>query len=562
MQTPTTLIFRAIAVGLLLGAALGRGWGLWHRGLLEHDEGHALLNANTWWHVMRWVLSGGPLSADGTNSIAVLRDTLHQQGGTLDSAGKLGYSLLVAAVGQLSHVSTNLAMLLAWLGGILVAALAGGVTWQYTRSHVAAWVAAFGCMTSPLLTDVSREASGTIYAVGFGLAGLWMIQQGLLAERRRARQGWQITGGAMLAYGFLCHFNLAPFILAIFAASGFMASARGPATLTTRVRSALSGIMPAAIGALGGLALAELVTRIADVVLARSYPEYRPLSGELYYLFFRDQAPMLDGQLFSDGAIGWSREAWAVYGRALWNEGPIWILLLTASLIVAASLWAKLRQHGSIQNAPIQIAPAAALLLIPALFWAAYIYRVERSLAMCMAASWIFIAVAVASILPGWQRRLAAKINPNSSSRPILITATAALIALQITHAAFAWRHDVRQKSPLRPMVQQTFKHPLAQGRTVTAGSFDVSFAPIWKWTILEEQRHHATSQPAVQPGPVVDFSRFSGAEIIFIDPFTWNRPTPDFSITPEQADSGHVLAELHTTNPPWKLKSVLLMPR
>ena len=62
------------AVLILLVAYVGyiRGQDLLARGLMEHDEGHALLNANTWHHILKWTLSGGPMHND-PNALATLK---------------------------------------------------------------------------------------------------------------------------------------------------------------------------------------------------------------------------------------------------------------------------------------------------------------------------------------------------------------------------------------------------------------------------------------------------------------------------------------------------------
>lgn len=553
MPTVTRRIFTPLFATLIFLAAIGRAWGLWARGLLEHDEGHALLNANTWWHVIRWLLSGGLWSNDPANSIHTLKQTLHQQGGTLYSAGKLGYSLLLATTGQLNTVSTELALLMAWLGGLAVAGLAATVTWQYSRNLPAALVVAFGCLTSPLQIDVSREASGTIWAVAFALAALILIQQAQSAKTPLRNWTMQLLGGALLAFGFLCHFNLAPFTIAVFAASALFALHQNQtrnAPFFTRLKNPLLAIAPAMIGALGGLAFAEIITRIADRVLAQSYPDFLPLSGELQLLFFRDQAPMLDGVLYGDGAIGWSPEAWAIYGRALWNEGPAWITLtLIATTFAIIGLTRQNPPRNHITPIATLIGPPLALLIIPALFWAAYIYRVERTLTMCMAASWILIGVTGAA----WH-------NQNHSARTprkhtALLTIFTLFLIAQTLNAIVAWKHDIRQISPVPHIVERTFDSPKITDKLITAGSFDVGFAPLWKWAIVEETRRR--NRPPSRPHPRTDFSRFDGSQIVFIDTSSWRRPNQEFLITRQQVATGEILVKTHT--PDATFMSVLL---
>jgi hypothetical protein len=533
-----------VTIGAAFAIAAGwRGWGLWHRGLLEHDEGHALLNANTWWHALRWAVTGGPWSNDPADSIGALRDTLHQQGGTLYSAGKLGYSLLLAVVGLPGHVSTGLALALAWVAGLLVAVLCGVVTWQYSRSRVAAVIAAAGCMTSPLESALAREASGTIWALVFGLAALVLIQYS--ADVRSAARRWSIGlfGGGLLAYAFVCHFNIAPFIAGVYLAAGLHAS-REEWGFVARLRTGFRAVLPGAVGGLLGLGLAELATRIVDVALRRSYPEFLPLSGELYQLFFLLKWPVVDGQLYGDGAVGWGLQAWAVYGRAFMREGPVWVCLV---LLAPWLIWRR-KKSADLRGG---IAPALALITLPCVFYAAYAYRVERVLGMIMAPSWIAIALLTATPL---QRIFTGGFN---SRGRILKAAAVLLIIGQGAWGAISWGVYAQFRSPLPTLVLRTFQSPVAAECWITAGSFDIGFAPLWKWAIVEEKRHMDSIVRGV--GPRVDFARFDGGQIVFIDPFTWRRPNTEFRISRRQVEAGQEIARAASMAPGWNVKSVLV---
>lgn len=543
-------------------AAVARGWNLWRRSLLEHDEGHALLNANTWWHMMRWGLSGG--WTRGSESLAEVRDTLHQQGGTLYSAGKLGYSLIVAATALPMQVSTDLALALGWAVGLGVAGLAGALAWQYSRSRMGAMIAVGGCLASPLMTTLSREASGTIWALALGMAGLWLMQRGLQpCFQAKPRPWWNrkqgIAGGVLLAYGFTCHFNLAPFILGVFVATGFYGLSRdrevcpqgatedAPGSAAGRdnaVRRFLGHVIPGAAGALGMLLLFELGTRVVDVMLSRAYPDFLPLSGELHRLFFRDQVPMLDGVLYGDGAIGWGWDAWAIYGAAALREGPSWLLLLLVVLPVALL-------RGRHRRA--RLAPAVALLLIPLLFWLAYVYRVERVMGMCVTASWIVLGVALGPGLDSWWLP-----QTGQTLKAGRWKAAAWLLALaHLAAGGAAWISLARAESPLPGVVARTFDAPRAQGKLITASAFDGGFAPLWKWAIVEEARKRDKTAGA----PRIDFSTFDRPEVMFIDPFSWRRFDEDFHITRQEAAAGEVIAEGTSRVPPWHLQAVLLLP-
>jgi len=566
-------------VTVCLAAARTRG--LTSRGLLEHDEGHALLNANTWRHVMRWAVEGG-LWNGGGDSIARLRDVLHQQGGTLYSAGKLGYSLLVAAVALPGHVSTNLALALAWVAGLLVALFSGVLAWRYTKAWVSVWLAVLGCVLSPLLFVLSREASGTIWAVVCGLAGAclidWSVENHFSANISKNRPGRKsrlagnlagVAGGMLLGFGFTCHFNLAPFIIAVFVASAWRAwqfsgssTARANSLLQKHSRFSplkeiLLSLLPMTFGAAGFLLAFEAFTQTVDYVLRNAYPEFLPFSGELKRLFFRDQVPMLDGVLYGDGAIGWGRDAWMIYVRAILREGSGWFLLLMMSGVFwcGGLLKANRRRRSN-------ATPALLLMIIPACFWAAYVYRVERVLGMCIAASWVFIGVTVGQRLTVYERGYR-RSEPIRQRRLFILMFLCVTFVRVISDAYGFWEKVAEDHSPVPAVVRRTFEDPRARGLLVNAGSFDTGFAPIWKWAIVEYERgqaHVPTEKPAGErTGPRVDFSRFDRPGIVFIDPSAWRRPTDDFHVTPEQASAGQVLVEIRSHHPSWDVKSVLL---
>lgn len=551
--------YKRVIVLTLLAAAVGRGWGLWHRGLMEHDEGHALLNANTWWHVMRWVLGGGLWGGDGAGTIAQLRDTLHEQGGTLYSAGKLGYSLLVAIVALPGHVSTGLALTLAWLAGCLVAVLAALLAWQYSRSRFAAVIAAGGCLTSPLLIELSREASGTIWALVFGLAGAVVINGSLASIRARWHWLTGLAGGALLGYAFSCHFNLAPFILAVYLAAAVYAwsiiKQNQQCVDGTSFSVLFKRLLPSAIGGLGMLALFEVVTQAADYVLRNSYPDFRSFSGELRHLFFGDQARRLEGSITGDGIVGWGWEALAVYGNALLREGPAWLCAMVMVLVMIARRGRRGQGTSSVVDGQsrILIVPALILLLVPALFWSGYFYRVERSLGMCMAASWILIGLVLEII----RQRIQARAGNSTRSGQVIFEI---LAVMQLAAGGIAMVQTAQLRSPLPDVIAETFSAPEVAGKQVTAGSFDVGFAPLWKWAIVQYQRKHSSNgNGGVGNRVTVNFANFNGAQIVFVDPSTWFQPNPDFLISRQQVESGRVIAARKSRAPEWTVWSVVV---
>ncbi len=498
------------------------------RGILEHDEGHALLNANTWHHIIRWVLSGGPLTSDA-GSIANLRDTLHQQGGTLYSAGKFGYSLLLAVTALPWQVSQAQALLMAWVCGFMVCGLAALLAWQYSRAPEAALIAGVGCLMSPLISTLSREVSGTIWALMFGLAAVNLLHFGSGPfQSRRIRWAAGVSGGALLGYGFTCHFNLAPFILAAFVATGLHASHSRSGS--HRIKFFLTSLIPAAIGSLGVLLAFEILTQIVDYRLRDVFPEYLSFFGEHRRLFFRDQAPMLEGVLYGDGAIGWGREAWMVYWNVAKHEGVL------VPLLLICSMWTVL----TVRRRQLNVASAAVLFFLPLAFWLGYVYRVERVMGMCVAAGWIFIGITAFEAMRHRSTQVA----------------SVAFVATILIHIIII--HEIiesidKRKTPLPKAAHATLNYIADNGGQITAGSFDTGFAPLWKWTLIEQLR--LEEYDGLQQH--VDFSRFTGADIVFIDPSTWRRPSgEEFTITRDQAGAAKLVYENRFTHPPyWKIE-------
>src|SRR5690606_1722271 len=134
--------------------------------------------------------------------------------------------------------------------------------------------------------DLSREASGTIWALVFGLAGAVVINKSIVSERTGRRWVLGFVGGGLLGYGFACHFNLAPFILAVYLAGAAYAwpVCRQLKQVGSGASLVIRRLLPAAFGGLGMLALFEAGTQTADYVLRDSYPDFLPFSGELHRL--------------------------------------------------------------------------------------------------------------------------------------------------------------------------------------------------------------------------------------------------------------------------------------
>jgi len=497
-----------------------RGWNLWNRGILEHDEGHALLNANTWHHIMRWVLSGGPLRIT-PDAIAQLRDQLHREGGTLYSAGKFGYSLLLAFVTLPTQVSQFAGLFLAWVGGTAVCGFAGLLTWQYTRDRIAVLITIAGCLVSPLVLYLSREVSGTIWALAFALGAACAMQAGVAAEKQSRRVAWGVIGGLSLGYAFTCHYNIAPFILAVFIATGVQAWYN-----RRDFRSITQALWIPAATSLMVLAFFEAVTRVVDYRLRDVFPEYRSFFGELRHLFFTAETGTFKGQSVGDGIIGYSAEAWLFYPLALAREGMLFYGGLLALPVIVKLYGIPWRN----------LAGAVLLLIIPTVFWAAYAHRVERVLGMVIVAGYITIGVAYG---------IAISRRPRASLK--LLPFFVALLALTGLRSIKL----LQTESPIPRVVNTTLAYQENHGGHINAGSFHPGFGPLWKWTIVERTR-----KPEYQSArTLIDFSSSANPDILFVDPET-TKPTPDFQLTQQQIEQAPLVTRVESSNPHWVVEA------
>jgi hypothetical protein len=538
LATMKSRLSRALTILVLILVALCwmwmRGDNLWNRGILDHDEGHALLNANTWHHVFQWVLGGGPLR-DDASSVATLRDSLHREGGTLYSAGKFGYSLLLAAVALPSQVTAGEGLLLAWICGILVCVLAGVLVWQYTGIKYAGAIAGIGCSLSPLLTMLSREVSGTIWALMFSLMGACAVQASLTAETHWKRRAWGITGGLSMGYGFTCHYNIAPLVLAIFAGVAYQVLGD-----KSRRRSFGSLLVPVA-GFLVVIAIFEAATQVVDYRLRNVFPEYQSFLGELHRLFFKVEISTFKGVQTGDGVVGWGLNAWLYYLAVLVREGP----LLPMSLLAGLWILKRRKEKQGTSADEISILPALLLVIIPLLFWAAYSHRVERVLGMCVAAGWILAGVLMAKRPPDL-----ILFQDNRKMRFALFIIFIIVNNYMITESL---RPETQARSPIPAIVDDTLGYMVRNGGIITAGSFDTKFAPLWKWTIVE----HARQDRFASARQYIDFSRFAGEQIVFVDPATWQGPqSAEFTVQKSELVDALKISTYTSRFPNWRVGS------
>lgn len=500
-----TIRFLGTALGILL---LFRGVGLGGRGLMEHDEGHAMLNAFTYRNIIEWTASGEFL--DGQRGIAEIRDTLHKGGGTLYSAGKSGYSYLLAFVSFLSgEMTARVALFWAWVAGVITLLSAGGVAYYFSgRKAAAFWICVFGAALSPNLLYSSREVSGVIWSLAFGFGALAVMAAADSWRGGRYAKRLLYGAGLLLGYGFTCHFNLAPFLVAAMLSYAVWLLTRESDPLS--IKKIINYQIIIASGGLTVAAVFQTVTGLAAIKLAPVYPEYQSFFDELSYLLLKDQGQKRAGVLYGDGVLGYGPEAWAFYGKALWREGWLWICAL--ALAVISSVRSKRDFQRSL--------PAIVLFLIPTLFWAAAVYKVERVLGMCILGSWILIAGVAASYL---SRR-------NLSLRKKVALLGAVLFAGFVLSQQFPrWIHLLTSGSSVPRVAHHALLYATKNNKLITAGSFDLSFAPLWKWNLIESRRKIIGSEKAI------DFSKKTGETIIFIDGGTWKYlDKKEFNYSPE----------------------------
>jgi hypothetical protein len=261
----------------------------------------------------------------------MVRDAMHRGGGTLYSAGKFGYGVILGIAGLPAGVTENLALALSWLAGMLIIVIAARLAWIWSHGSFAAMIiAGLGIGMSPLCGLLSREASGNVWALALALAGLlimteseWKLQRTSPPDSQRYPWLSYALAGVLMGFAFTCHFNIAPFIAAIFSAQMSFCWNRRSARRWSHELSYLSLTAGAFAAFLG---VVQTVTVVADYKLAAIYPKFMSFGEELLHLFTRDQAPMLHGVLLGDGMIGWGAPVWKYYGSVFLREGIMFVI--------------------------------------------------------------------------------------------------------------------------------------------------------------------------------------------------------------------------------------------
>lgn len=583
---------RVVFILLLAGVALWRGWGLNHRGLIEHDEGHNLLAARTYRDAIAWVAGGGPFRGDAA-PLSEIRDRLHREGGTLYPAGKPGYVVLLAVSSFVTGQGQRPALWMSWLAGMICVALVPALLREWRcEGALPMTIATVAIGASPLLGGLSREVGGVIWALAFGMIGLWFLLRAGSAEWE-GRSGiirWRFrvtafAAGLALGFGFTCHYNLLPLLVACFAADLARDFADARKTGQAVRWKPLSFRWCWAIA--GGVAI-YLVFQIGSMAAERRlrgvYPDYQNYTAELIRIVRTFQVPALEGKAVGEGTRGWGLAAWRYAGGVALREGALAFLggllaiAVTAVLLIrggcrpAATGGPAHDPHSShsshssdpshSSNRVLDLFSPAAFLAVPVVFWALHPWKVERSwgmivvalalLAGCVAAQFL---AAPSSAAPLRSSHDADAVRRLMSSRfPVAVLG--ALIAVHLLLLAGGpWKRLWTQRSPIPEAVRLTLAHVAREGGSIQANSAGKSFAPLWKWSVIEEGR-----RPELQPAMRrVDFSRFDQPDIVFLDPRTWR--DPDFPFTKEQVASAHRVVELHSVNPDWEVFAFDLRP-
>ncbi|MGI8905286.1 MAG: hypothetical protein ACR2IE_02210 [Candidatus Sumerlaeaceae bacterium] len=513
---------------LFVCVGIWHGYGLNQRGLLEHDEGHNLLAARTYSDVIRWMAHGGPWQSS-TAELAKLKQTLHRQGGTLYPAGKPGYIVGLAIASFAVGLTGKAALWLAWVAGMVIVVFGGIITRQlYGRALLPQVISVVGIGLSPLLGYLSREVGGTIWSLAFGSAGFAMLLS--VDDKKRWAGACALLAGVLFGYGFTCHYNLLPGIAAAFAADYLFARnnlAITQPSIGAAVRSRIRAWLFTFLGIALVLATFQLGSMAAEHKLRPIYPKYQNYFAELMQIVGVYQLPALRGDEVGEGARGWGYDAVAYAGRVAGREGiGIWLGHIVA-VAMTLQFWSRRR-----------IAPAGVFFLLLLGFWALHPWKVERSWGMLIVAAWLLVAGAISAM------QQITQVNQRPRMLAVLTTAVLLLQAAHVTRSG--WLHLWQARSPISGAVASTLDYVRENGGTINANSAARSFAPLWKWSIVETGRQ-AQYRPALKR---VDFSSFEKPQIVFTDPNTWN--DPQFAVSREELAATKLVARHTCQNPHW----------
>jgi hypothetical protein len=508
------------------------GYALSSRGILEHDEGHNLLAARTYTDVIRWVATGGPLHSS-TEQLAGLKDTLHRQGGTLYPAGKPGYVVGLALASLVFGVSQATGLWLAWLAGVLVVALSGYVAFQLSgRGWVAAAITMAGVGLSPLLGYLSREIGGTIWSMGFGLAGLALLLRSPCLRATQCARLRAVAAGALFGYGITCHYNLLPAIAAAFFADLLHTAAQDEhqQNIFQLTRRALRHRVRTYAFALLGIAVVlgafEVCSLVAEYKLHTIYPKYQNYLAELVRIVGTYQLPALHSAPTNEGVRGWGAAAWLYMGARFMQEGILLILLLVVAVTMAFS-----------RTILRPVLPALAFFVVLLAFWLLHPWKLERSWGMLVVAGWLVGAGMVQLLLER---------SSNGFRAIVLVAIVGATIQVVFRPWLVLWDAC----SPMPKVVDRTLAYVQQNGGFLDADCAGSSFAPLWKWTIIERARNPRLATALRH----VDFSSFRSSTIVFTDPNSWR--DPEFAVLRPAVAKRQPIARETSRFPAWHLSA------
>ncbi|MDX1970895.1 MAG: glycosyltransferase family 39 protein [Candidatus Sumerlaeia bacterium] len=439
-----------LAVVLLL-------WNFGEAAIQIHDEGHFLLAAHTISLGVRGVLTG--------QSIPELAAEIHQTGGTLFLAAKPVHVGLLALLGVVTPLTASKALLLLAALTVGCVALIQGIGSRLFGAG-AGWYAGLMMACTPLLLKFGITVLSPVTMLFFALLSFFL----LLQEKRRPLM--LFAAGVAAALSVFCHYNVAPFLLALLV--GFWGRLKGK-----EYALAIGGgvvCLMAVEGALLG----------ADVVLANAYPEFRSFFGEL---FFNLNKSHLSGKVLQEFSAA-SPLTDGVRGYSLKNTLiPLgWILsgVGIPGLIGLAVFW----------NKSFSVRPEAGsiklrwllgwIVVLPFVVWMAYPWKIERNFVQ---------------LLPGLALGFGVMMMRLESLCPSVVVRVVGSVLLLATYAL---NPAVREPSPIAECIQQNEAalQALPAG-ALNGSSFPFSMAPIWKWYLGPERKNRGLS-----PLPI-DFSQF-----------------------------------------------------
>lgn len=339
-------------------------------------------------------------------------------------------------------------------------------------------------------------------------------------------------GGVCLGIAFTCHYNMLPWIMAVFIAEALRAGIAGEPCGKWMRR-----LLFIAAGGLLVFAAVQIPTWLAEKRLAAIYPKFENYLEELIRIVRTYQIPALGADAApGEGRRGWGAEVWAYAWSVARKEGILGILAPALGMILAI--------HGAIRRRHESI-PLLVFGAIVFSFWALHPWKVERSWGMLVLAAWIVAGIGWADLA-----NFAGAFSMAREKKALIVLILATALMIHALDLGFhSWGEIWRQKSPLPGAARAALAESARTGARITAASSGSSFAPLWKWTLIEEGR-----APNLSPGLLhADFSSFAAPDLALIDPKTW--AAPGFLWRREETASARLIYSAQSTQPPWRIE-------